>query len=296
MIYLYINKDMKHPRDFIKNTLREFLNENQIDQIRNTGLSLNNKIQGGFLNKKQAEDLQKEIESNYDDGIIKFGQDSNDIRKSLYNYHNPLAEKNINGVNLRITDGLIEGELYSNNRRKTYLLYADGNIVGKFYKVNDIKKAIKYIEINDIEFLNKIDENLINQFGEEEINNRIKKNFLRFLKIRYEYISSYFTNQFNINDLEIIFNSFQVLNLPISKNNCNTIEKLVDVKKDKFFIKNLYENLKNSSQNFKTKINNEVVSICFNNKTFKLIEDKIISYIEKKTESDFNKLIYGKIN
>ena len=57
---------------FVKE-LPKFLNENQIDQIRNTGLSLNNKIQGGFLNKKQAEDLQKEIESNYDDGIIKFG-------------------------------------------------------------------------------------------------------------------------------------------------------------------------------------------------------------------------------
>lgn len=159
-----------------------------------------------------------------------------------------------------------------------------------------MKKTIKYIEINDKEFLNKIDENLINQFGEEEINNKIKKNFLRFLKIRYEYISSYFTNQFNINDLEMIFNSFQDLKLPISKNNCNTIENIVDVKKDKFFIKNLYENLKNNSQNFKTKINNEMVSICFNNKTFKLIEDKIISYIEKKTENDFNKLIYGKIN
>jgi len=159
-----------------------------------------------------------------------------------------------------------------------------------------MKKTIKYIEINDKEFLNKIDENLINQFGEEEINNRIKKDFLRFLKIRNEYISSYFTNQFNVNDLEIIFNSFRDLKLPISKNNCSTIEKIINVKKDKFFIKNFYENLKNSSQNFKTKMNNEMVSICFNNKTFKLIEDKIISYIEKKTESDFNKLIYGKIN
>jgi len=159
-----------------------------------------------------------------------------------------------------------------------------------------MKKVIKYIEINDKEFLNKIDENLINQFGEEEINNRIKKDFLRFLKIRNEYISSYFTNQFNVNDLEIIFNSFRDLKLPISKNNCSTIEKIINVKKDKFFIKNFYENLKNSSQNFKTKMNNEMVSICFNNKTFKLIEDKIISYIEKKTESDFNKLIYGKIN
>ena len=159
-----------------------------------------------------------------------------------------------------------------------------------------MKKVIKYVEINDKEFLNKIDQNLINQFGEEEINNRIKKDFLRFLKIRYEYVSSYFTNQFNVNDLEIIFNSLQFLKLPISINNCNTIEKIVDVKRDKFFIKNLYENLKNNSQNFKTKINNELVSICFNSKTFKFIEDEIISYIEKKTESDFNKLIYGKIN
>ena len=47
------------------------------------------------------------------------------------------------------------------------------------FKTNNFnEKAIKYIEINDMEFLNKIDENLINQFGEEEINNRIKKIFL----------------------------------------------------------------------------------------------------------------------
>ena len=33
-------------------------------------------------------------------------------------------------------------------RRKSYLLYADGKIIGKFYKVDDIKKVIKYIEDN----------------------------------------------------------------------------------------------------------------------------------------------------
>ena len=136
-------------RKFIATTIREYLNESQIEQIRNTGLSVNNKIEGGFLTKKQADELQREIESNYDDfsgGIMKFGQDSNDIRKSLYNYDNPLAEKDINGINLRIADGLIEGAPYSGNRRKTYLLYVDGKIVGKFYKVDDIKTVIKYIE------------------------------------------------------------------------------------------------------------------------------------------------------
>ena len=157
-----------------------------------------------------------------------------------------------------------------------------------------MKKAIDDLKIRNEEFLKQIDQNLINQFGEEVMKNKIKKDFLRFLKIRYEYVSSYFINQFNFNDLEVIFNSFQVLNLPISKNNCNTIEKIIDVKNDKYFMKNFYENLKNNSQNFTTKINNELVNICFNNKSFKLIEDEIIAHIEKKTEDDFNKLIYGK--
>jgi hypothetical protein len=136
-------------REFIEATVLEYFNEGQIEQIRNTGLSVSNKMEGGFLNKKQAEDLQKQIESNYDDsvsGTIKWGQDSNDIRKSIYNYDSPIAEKDINGVNLRIALGLIEGEPYSGRRRKTYLLYADGKIVGKFYSVEYIKKVIKYIE------------------------------------------------------------------------------------------------------------------------------------------------------
>jgi len=134
-------------RKFIATTIREYLNENEIERIRDTGIEVNNKIEGGFLNKKEANELQKQIESNYDT-TPKFGQDSNDIRKSLYNYDNPYAEKDINGVNLRIVQGLIEGEPYSGNRRNTWLLYADGKIVGKFYKVEDIKTVIKYIEDN----------------------------------------------------------------------------------------------------------------------------------------------------
>ena len=96
----------------------------------------------GFLNKKEAEELQREIESNYDT-TLKLGQDNNDIRQSLFNYDNPYAEKNINGVNLRIAQGLIEGKPYSGNRRKTWLLYANGKIIGKFYKVDDIKKNLE---------------------------------------------------------------------------------------------------------------------------------------------------------
>lgn len=128
------------------NKMKIILTEQQIKKIIDNDITLHG-IRGGFLTKKESEALQKEIEANYDDsGLVKWGQESNDIRTSLYNYDNPLAEKDLNGVNLRIANGLIEGEPYSGKRRKTYLLYADGKIIGKFYSVDDIKQSIKYIE------------------------------------------------------------------------------------------------------------------------------------------------------
>jgi hypothetical protein len=141
-------------RKKISNIIQEFLNEGEIQKIINTGLSVGDKIEGGFLSNKEAEDLQRKIESNYDDsGVIKFGKDSSDLRSNLFNYENPIAEKDVNGVNLRIANGFVEDDLNSGTKRKTYLLYADGKIVGKFYSVEDIKKVIKYIESNLIKTL-----------------------------------------------------------------------------------------------------------------------------------------------
>lgn len=123
----------------------QFLNENKLETVKNTAIShFNGKIEGRFLNKKQAEELQKEIESNYivDDIMQHFRHEKDDIRMKLFNYDHPIAEKDINGVNLRIAEGLIR------NKRKSYLLYADGKIIGEFYSVSDIKLIIKYIEDN----------------------------------------------------------------------------------------------------------------------------------------------------
>jgi len=140
-------------RKFIATTLCEYLNEHSSELVKlgiqNDTTIFGDKIEGGLLNKKEILDLEKEIKSHYNDsGIIKFGQFNNDIRQNLFNYDNPLAQKDINGVNLRIVGGLIESEPFSGKRRKTYLLYADGKIIGKFYSVNDIKKIVKYIEDN----------------------------------------------------------------------------------------------------------------------------------------------------
>jgi hypothetical protein len=51
------------------------------------------------------------------------------------------------GVDLRIAEGIIERK-NTGNRVKTYLLYADGEIIGKFYSVGDVKRAVKYVEDN----------------------------------------------------------------------------------------------------------------------------------------------------
>lgn len=130
----------------IVSSIREQLTENKIEKIREIGIAISDKIEGGFLSKNQAQKLQKEIYANYNQGLMKFGKDDNDIRLNVFNYHTPIAEKKFNGVNLRITEGLIEEESNSNKRRKTYLLYADGVLIGKFYSINDIKIAVKFIE------------------------------------------------------------------------------------------------------------------------------------------------------
>ncbi len=122
----------------------DFLLENKIDKIKTTDLS-ELKIRGNFLTKKEANFLQKEIESKYTDNptdLILNKKD--DIRYNIYTFDNPYAEKDINGINLRITTGLIR------NGERTWLLYADKQIIGEFYSISEIKAVIKYISDNII--------------------------------------------------------------------------------------------------------------------------------------------------
>ncbi|MDG1805922.1 hypothetical protein [Flavicella sp.] len=137
---------------------KENLNGNSSKQlkleIKKTINLLGDEIRGEFLDKNKLETLQKEIEANYVDGNVEehFRREKDDIRIKLFNYDNPIAEKTVNGVNLRIAEGLIR------NKEKTYLLYADGSMVGEFYVISDIKKIIKYIEdnlINVFRLINK---------------------------------------------------------------------------------------------------------------------------------------------
>ena len=126
-------------RIIISESQYKLLLENSLEILKNNSLLDSIGIEGRFLNKRQAEELENEIVSNYSDEL-KFGKEDNDIRRNIFNIDNPLAEKTINGVTLKIVEGLIK------NKRKTYLLYTDNQLIGEFYSVKDIKNIVNFLE------------------------------------------------------------------------------------------------------------------------------------------------------
>jgi hypothetical protein len=111
-----------------------------IEQSKENNISLGVKGKG-FLNAEQIKSLTDEIESNYADDVGELlRREKDDIRSKLFNYDEPIASKTINGVDLRIAEGL------TRDKKKTYLLYADGGIIGEFDSVADAKAAVKFVE------------------------------------------------------------------------------------------------------------------------------------------------------
>ena len=159
-----------------------------------------------------------------------------------------------------------------------------------------IKKTISFLIKNNPNFLSVLDKNIKLEYGNEIFDNQVVLDFVRFQKIRNEFISEYFQNIFSIEDLKIIFSNSDNLKLPISKNNCLTIEKLYEVNSDRIFMESFFNKLKNKKQKITTIINNELYEVCLDNKSFKIIENEIIKFIENITEDDFDKFIYRKNN
>ena len=156
-----------------------------------------------------------------------------------------------------------------------------------------IKKTIKFLIINNNDYIKSIDENLMSENGERIFNDNLQLDFYRFMKIRNDFISNYFQNKFNSFELKLIFNSFKELKFPLSRNNCMTINQILDLSEDDFFIKNYYDNLKNNTYNFKTFYDDAEYSVCVDNKSLKIIENEIINFIKEKTDEEFNNFIYN---
>lgn len=190
----------------------------------------------------------------------------------------------------------------TNNDLENYLnLYENNNQIriSKNKAIKNIvlmKQTIKFLLIKNPEFMSILDQNIEIEFGNNILNEKILLNYVRFQKIRNEFIFEYFQNNFDIQDFEIIISNFDNLKIPISKNKCLTIEKLHNFKNDQNFSKNLYNSLKNRKKEFEILINNQLYDVCISDQLFNNIDNIIIKFIENKTEDDFNKFIYEKIN
>ena len=207
---------------------------------------------------------------------------------SNISYSNIIYDKN----GISITNNEVEKylDIYENNNQlKISKNKAIKNIVL-------MKKTIDFLLKNNSEFMLILDQNIEIEFGNKILNEKVLLNYIRFQKIRNEFISEYFQNSFDIQDFEIIISNLDNLNLPISKNKCLTIEKLYKFDNDKNFSKSLYNSLKNRKKEFEILINNQLYDVCISNQIFNDIENIIIKFIENKTEDDFNKFIYEKIN
>ncbi len=157
-----------------------------------------------------------------------------------------------------------------------------------------INSLIKNLEINNPEFIKKIDSEIINRLGQNSLENDNVKNFLRFSRIRDEFLINYFQNKLEIKELKILFSELESLNLPISIDNCLIINEIVDLKDKEEFIKSFYDNLKKNTQDFQITINEVKYKVCINELTFKAIEKLIIEYIQIQTADEFEKFVYEK--
>ena len=192
--------------------------------------------------------------------------------------------------NLIITD--IDVEIYKQLYKNSY--GADINNTNTLKDLILIKKVMKDLNNNNPKFINKIDNEISRQYGSESLEDTNLKEFLRFAKIRDEFIINYFQNKLEVSEIINLFNSLEKLNLPISDNDCLIINEVVDLKNNEEFAENLFLNLKNNSNEFTLIINKKEYKVCIDEVAFKSIENLVIKYIQNQTNDEFKKFVYGK--
>jgi hypothetical protein len=203
-----------------------------------------------------------------------------------YSYANIIYDKN----NIIITEHDIK--IYQQLYKQNYNL--DINKSNSLKDLVLIYNLINNLESNNPEFLNKVDSEILMRLGQNSFENDGIKNFLRFSRIRDEFIINYFQNKLELIELINLFKDLGSLELPISNNDCLIINEIVDLKDNEKFVENFFNNLKNNTQNFKVMINNIEYKVCINELKYRNIENLIVEYIQIQTAEQFEKFVYEK--
>ena len=156
------------------------------------------------------------------------------------------------------------------------------------------KKIIRDLELNNIQYLATIDQQILMEFGQDNFNNIFIRDFIRFKKVKDEFIFEYYNNNLDFIKFKNILDSLDELKLPISNNKCLTILDFIDLKNNISFQESYYKNLKNKTADYEVMINDQLFQVCINNQILIEIDKIIVKYIEMQIEDSFKSLIYGK--
>ena len=157
-----------------------------------------------------------------------------------------------------------------------------------------IKSVIEYLKRNNNSFIKKIDQAIMLEFGNKYSNNENIHEFLRFSKIRNEFIINYFKNNLNVDELKILFENNENLKLPISSKDCLIIDDVINLNDNNQFIEGFYNKLKNNTEKIFIIFNEINYQVCIDEASFKSIEGLIVGYIQDQTSEEFEKFIYDK--
>ena len=203
-----------------------------------------------------------------------------------YSYANIIYDKN----NIVITE--LDIKIYQQLYKQNYNL--DINKSNSLKDLVLIYNLINNLETNNPEFLNKVDSEILIRLGQNSFENDGIKNFLRFSRIRDEFIINYFQNKLELIELINLFKNLDSLELPISNNDCLIINDIVDLKDNEKFVENFFKNLKNNNQNFQIMISNIEYKVCIDELKYRNIENLIVEYIQIQTAEEFEKFVYEK--
>lgn len=159
-----------------------------------------------------------------------------------------------------------------------------------------IKHVIRNLLKNNPEFIKRIDTEILNQFGSQSFENENIREFLRFSKIRDEFIINYFQTKLDLNEIKNIFKNLDNLNLPISDKDCLIIKEVINLQYNEEFIEIFFRNLKNNTSEYLITINGSKYNVCIDQKIFQNIERLIVDYIQSQTDEEFERFVYGKIS
>jgi len=154
-------------------------------------------------------------------------------------------------------------------------------------------KIVSQVVSKNPDLINLIDNNLLSQIGEKNFENQIIKNYFRYKKIKNLYISQYIKDQFDTDELRVSLNEFKELNIPISKNNCNTYDQFYNFKDNNDFFVFLLEKFKKDANNFVFTIEGITYQACIDDAILNSLQSNVYLYLNQKILSIIRGTIQG---